>query len=82
MGATDKIAVYTEIRSTLDAIRETACALETELARHQIYCDREALPRAMECSRDLAAKLASLETGLSAVANGLAGAISQPPAPT
>jgi hypothetical protein len=71
MDAADKLAVYAEIRGTLDAIHETASALETELARHQIYCDHEALARAMERSRDLITKVASLESSLSDAANAL-----------
>ena len=66
MNATDNISLYGEIRSTIDAIHEAASALETELARHQIYCEREALPRAIEGSRDLATKVASLQMSLAA----------------
>jgi hypothetical protein len=65
MNAADNISLYGEIRSTIDAIRETASALETELARHQIYGEREALPRAIEGSRNLATKVTSLQMSLS-----------------
>ena len=64
MNATANISLYAEIRSTIGAIHQTASALETELARHQIYGEREALLRAIEGSRDLATKVAALQMSL------------------
>ena len=81
MNATANISLYAEIRSTIDAIHQTASALETELARHQIYGEREALLRAIEGSRDLATKVASLQMGLSACCERSGLSTTQPDLP-
>jgi len=62
----DPLSVYSDIRATIDAIHEVAAAIETELARFQIYGEPEAIPRALDRVKDLAAKTSSLESSFSA----------------
>jgi hypothetical protein len=62
MQSDNPLRLYGEIRSTLDVIHELAVAIERELARLQIHREQEAIPRALDHLRELAAKITALES--------------------
>ena len=65
MKAPDHLVLYMEIRTTLDVVHELAAAIETELGRLQIYSEHQAISRALDHVRGLAAKSANLESSFS-----------------
>jgi hypothetical protein len=65
MQPPDRLALFMEIRTNLDAIHELAAAVETELGRLQIHSEEQAISRAFEHLKGLAAKTAVLEHSFS-----------------
>jgi len=55
------LPLYGEIRNTIEGIHNLAKAIDTDLARLQIYREQEAIPRALDRAKELAEKIALLE---------------------
>jgi len=61
MSEGDLLSVYREMRATIEGIRDLAASIDSELARLQIYREREAIPRALGQVQALAEQGALLE---------------------
>ena len=69
MPATEFLPLYRDIRNSIDSIHDLAAAIETDLARLQIYQEPEAVPRALEKVKDLGCTIALLESRFQSVPN-------------
>ena len=67
MPATEFLPLYRDIRNSIDSIHDLAAAIETDLARLQIYQEPEAVPRALEKVKDLGGTIALLESRFQSV---------------
>jgi hypothetical protein len=61
MSEGDLLSVYRNMRATIEGIRDLAASIDSELARLQIYREREAIPRALGQVKALAEQGVLLE---------------------
>lgn len=77
MSDNDLLSLYGAIRTSVDTLRELATGIDDDIGRRQIYGEPDAVRRALDRTRDLAATIAMLENQLFTCARSAPGTVEQ-----